>query len=257
MPWTFAHPAAALALRGLGRGRLPLAALCVGSLAPDFGYYVGQFGFATLAHTFAGLFLVCLPAGALALFLTRLLRRPVCFLLPQPHRGAIATLPEIGVFTSAEAALAGAASILLGALSHIVWDSFTHASGWAVSHIHPLQRELIGSAPAYHVLQHASTVLGVAVLVFAYMRWLRKTAIGPAPAQTERWRIALLGGLAALAIAIAVPFALIHAASFDGYFAVRAFMFRAVVIGTIAFATLLVGCGLFLERKSNTAVRPE
>ena len=58
MPWTFAHPAAVLPLRKIGRFRLPLAALVVVSIAPDFGYYSGQFRLGTFAHSVPGIFLV-------------------------------------------------------------------------------------------------------------------------------------------------------------------------------------------------------
>ena len=41
MPWTFAHPAAAVLVRRFGGASLPLSGLAMGSLSPDFGYYVG------------------------------------------------------------------------------------------------------------------------------------------------------------------------------------------------------------------------
>jgi len=36
MPWTIAHAAAVLPLRRMAGGRLSFAALCIGSVAPDF-----------------------------------------------------------------------------------------------------------------------------------------------------------------------------------------------------------------------------
>lgn len=257
MPWTFAHPAAVLSLRTVSRGHFHFAALIVGSLSPDFGYYIGQFRLATLAHTSSGLFFVCLPSGVIVLFLARTLRQPVCFLLPQPHRSAIATLPDIELFKSGSSILLMAASILLGALTHVVWDSFTHASGWMVSQSHLLQRDLIffgrGAVPAYHVLQHASTFFGTAALLIAYVAWLRRMRkiTPPGLSETDRWRYILLGSLAVVALIFAVPLALAHSASFDGYFAVRAFMFRAAITSTMTFAALLVASGLYLAWRSK------
>ena len=69
MPYTLAHPAAALPLWCASRKRLRLAALVIGAASPDFEYllrinYVGHF-----SHTIPGLLLVCLPASWLALYL--------------------------------------------------------------------------------------------------------------------------------------------------------------------------------------------
>src|ERR1041384_4174138 len=92
MPWTFAHPAAVLPLRRWCRGRLSFIGLVVGSCAPDFGYHLHRFDVATFAHTFAGLFAVCMPA---ALVLAALLQRfggTLIQPLPPRHRHALAPL---------------------------------------------------------------------------------------------------------------------------------------------------------------------
>jgi len=55
MPWTFVHPAAVLPLRKYFANRHLFGAVVVGSISPDFGYYVGRFDMATTAHTLLGL----------------------------------------------------------------------------------------------------------------------------------------------------------------------------------------------------------
>ena len=165
MPWTFAHPAAVLPLRRYCPAYFNFAALMIGALTPDFGYYVGQFGIATLAHTFVGSFLVCLPTGMLLLAAFYLVRRPVWYLLPEPHRTALEPFLSRPTPTRfADLARAGL-SVLLGAWTHIMWDSFTHRSGWTVVQFPWLP---------YQELQHVSTVFGVAVLAIAYYFWLRR-----------------------------------------------------------------------------------
>jgi hypothetical protein len=126
MPWTFAHPAAILPLRNIGGVRLPLAALVVGSLAPDFGYYVGQFELATFAHTWLGLLLLCLPSGVLVLSLFAVVQSDLIRLLPQPHRGALLLRQSgLGAGSRFGKLLGAVAGLLLGALTHVLWDSFT------------------------------------------------------------------------------------------------------------------------------------
>jgi heme/copper-type cytochrome/quinol oxidase subunit 1 len=61
-------------------------------------------------------------------------------------------------------------SILIGAASHIFWDSFTHDHGYFVQTIPALQNsvDFLGrQIPMLKILQHGSTLLGGLVIVFA------------------------------------------------------------------------------------------
>lgn len=179
MPWTFAHPAAVLPLRPLsGPGRLSFSALVIGSMSPDFMYYVGRFDLAGFAHTPLGVLAVCLPAGLLILSLALWLRDPIAQMLPEPHRHALlATRAVFPHFTLRSLSLA-AASLMLGATTHVLWDSFTHEGRFFVEHIEFL-RVLLFTAlnrefRVFNIIQHASTVLGVAVLLCVYYRHARR-----------------------------------------------------------------------------------
>lgn len=98
MPWTFAHPAAVVFLRRAGP--LSFAGLVAGSMVPDIGYYVGRFDLASAAHRPLGLLTVCLPAGLVLVALLRVGHRPVAWLMPQPHRGALLSLPLAPALTT-------------------------------------------------------------------------------------------------------------------------------------------------------------
>src|SRR4051812_33855162 len=93
MPFTLSHPAAVLPLRRYCRTRIHFVAVIVGSMTPDFGYYVGQFGAATFAHTIAGSFALCLPTGLLVMAVVAFMRRPLQLILPWPHRDALTCTP--------------------------------------------------------------------------------------------------------------------------------------------------------------------
>jgi hypothetical protein len=61
-------------------------------------------------------------------------------------------------------------SILIGAASHIFWDSFTHDHGYFVQTIPALQNsvDFLGrQIPILKILQHSSTLLGGLVIAFA------------------------------------------------------------------------------------------
>ena len=63
-----------------------------------------------------------------------------------------------------------AISILIGAASHIFWDSFTHDHGYFVQTIPALQNSLNffgGQIPILKILQHSSTFIGGLVIAYA------------------------------------------------------------------------------------------
>lgn len=246
MPWTFAHPAAVLPLRRISPLRLNLAALIIGSLTPDFGYYINRFALASFAHTLPGSFLVCLPTGLFLLMVYYLSRKPVWFVLPQPHRGAlqpfIAAPPPRRAAGLARAAL----SVLIGSWTHILWDSFTHRNGWAVRQWEFLDELVIrifsAEFPAYFLLQHLSTVIGLASLILAYSIWLSRRAGDGTSwfSPGERWRYLLLALLLFVAFATAVPLAALAAGARDGEVVLRAFVFHAAVYAAVVFIPMLI-----------------
>jgi Domain of unknown function (DUF4184) len=252
MPWTFAHPAAVLPLRKFCPAPLDFAALVIGSIVPDLGYYVSQSKLAYLGHSFLGSFLICLPAGLALWGLFHILRKPLWFVLPQPHRSALAAFAEAPLSWNLRALTAAAVSVLLGAWTHIAWDSFTHNT-WMVKQL-PLLRESVfqlGNVefPWYVLLQHLSTAIGATILVAAYRSWLRLyrgSATDPSAGAGDRWRYFLLVAVVALALVIAVPIAIQAASRFAGYRAMQVLVFRTVVDTTVAFFALLTLSSLVL-----------
>lgn len=201
MPFTFSHPAAAVPLlRPLGRYG-SLSALAIGSIAPDLAFIV-PIGFSRdQTHGLAALFWFCLPAGALVYLLFHaLLKAPLLALAPNRFANRF---PEK---RAAEPWSAVLVSLLCGAVTHVIWDAFTHPGTPVVDALPWLQSELasIGGYRLYGfgLLQHASSIIGLALLALWTWNWLRKT-----PAASERGqslsnaeRIGVLTGL------VSVPF---------------------------------------------------
>jgi hypothetical protein len=216
MPYTLSHPLAVVPLRRWCPARFNLAALVIGSMSPDFGYFVDLP--AAYAHTIQGMFVICLPTSFLVLSLFYLLRWPVCFILPQPHRAALAPLAfKMPTLTFRGLAIA-AISVLVGALTHIVWDSFTHDYGWPVQQFEILRAPLFQIqgrvVRTYDVLQILSSLVGGAGLMLLYFLWLRRqpnAAIRRSGA--DRWRYYLLGAVSFAALAIAAALACYHTRS--------------------------------------------
>ena len=175
MPFTLSHAAAVLPLHRLGRARLPLAALMIGSLSPDFLYFLPYQPRWLQSHSLAGLFYFCWPAGLIAwLMFVRVLERPTLALLPDLWRGAFsADGGELNLRVLVTVSLA----LILGALTHIVWDAFTHpyplAVNWPVLRT-PLFEFEGRTRRLWWLLQHLSTMLGAAVLLI--WAWRRRNA---------------------------------------------------------------------------------
>ena len=257
MPWTFAHPAAVLPLRRVFPRRLSFCALVVGSMTPDFGFYVGSFAIARKAHTLWGLLIICLPSGLALLAIMRALHRPIGGLLPFPHRQRVLSLPPLLSLRSPSVCFWASCALLVGALTHIAWDSFTHQSGYFVLQWPILQDKtfFIGKEgfELYEVLQDVSSVLGAAIVFFVYRRWVRGGTIARnADVQADdRWRYQLLALIAISALVVAAPFA--YAVSISPHRGINLVLFavRLLIYGTTAFFALLCVASIALARRAS------
>jgi hypothetical protein len=167
MPFTVSHAAAVLPLRRLGKGRLPLAALMFGSMSPDFSYFLPGDLAVLPTHTFLGLFWFCLPAGLLVWMLfVHLLETPTISLLPEAWRMRIPASERSITFATLAYACA---AVVIGAATHVIWDAFTHrwtpvTDALPVLRV-PLFRIGYQNIYLYKLLQHLSTVAGMAILL--------------------------------------------------------------------------------------------
>lgn len=211
MPFTLSHAAAALpALRadGTARGRLVPAVLVAGTFSPDMTYYAasvlsGAMEFGTVTHSVPGVFTVDVLVAWALVGLWLLLREPLVALLPRRLQSAPATLLRCGTpraRISPALAARWYASAALGALTHVVWDAFTHHDRWGVRLFPVLDRTVAGS-PMYWFLQYGSSAAAAIVLTAFTLHALRRTPATttppPVPLLSTRdrwWALAVIGG---------------------------------------------------------------
>ena len=175
MPFTVSHAAAVLPIHRWSKHTLPLSALMVGSMSPDFGYIFSYEASRALTHSFAGLFVFSLPVGlAVWLFYVAVLEKATITLLSDRWHTRFAHTDAITLSLVLRAALA----ILLGALTHLLWDSFTHRGTFATDALPVLMERTPGITwlPIYHLLHGLSTVVGLVILGY----WLRHLQRQPA-----------------------------------------------------------------------------
>ena len=169
MPFTLAHPAVAPGVQRLTRGRLVLSGIVVGSMAPDFEYFVRLAPDGRLGHTFGGLFVWCLPASLVALAAWYLLVRPALATLLSANSSLRPILQERFAFRGVDAMLNLCVSILVGAETHLGWDAFTHSNGFMVSRLPLLASEAAWGVPVHVYLQVLSSAGGM-LFLFAPIR---------------------------------------------------------------------------------------
>ncbi|MET8028823.1 DUF4184 family protein [Streptomyces avermitilis] len=194
MPFTLSHAAAVLpGVRGdgTGRGRLVTTALVAGSFAPDMTYYAasvlsGAMEFGDFTHSFTGVFTFdVLVAWALA-GVWLVLREPLVALLPRARQGRVAALLRCGVPRArmrASVVLWWYVSAALGALTHVVWDAFTHHDRWGIRLFPVLGREA-GGFPVFWFLQYGSSAVAAVVIAVFVVVALRRVPL-PSPSGTE------------------------------------------------------------------------
>ncbi|MGW0820512.1 DUF4184 family protein [Streptomyces sp. NPDC002845] len=226
MPFTLSHAAAVLpAIRGDGTGRGPLvpAVLVAGSFAPDMTYYAASvlpeaMEFGEFTHSFTGVFTLDVLVAWALVGLWLVLREPLVALLPPGRQGRVAALVRCGdggrgggggrnrlrKRLRPAPVLWWYVSAVLGALTHVVWDAFTHLDRWGMQVFPVLGREIAGS-PLYWYLQYGGSAVAAVVIAVFVARALRRQPSGepmgvPVLSVADRWvAAAVIGGCALVA----------------------------------------------------------
>lgn len=178
MPFTVSHVVAVIPLyKYLGKFGA-LSALVIGSMIPDFAYMTPYLVHQRMySHSLVGIYLYGIPMGLTIYFLYHFLMAPVIVsLLPKKlsqylhadlFLGRIPNIPSYILVLS----------LVLGAITHVVWDFFTHFDGipqyinWF--HIPLVAIDGYDILP-YRVLQHFSSIFGLSLLMFLIWIWMAK-----------------------------------------------------------------------------------
>ena len=179
MPFTLSHAAAALPFKRYCPQRLDMLALMVGTITPDLAYYWRDFNLAAKAHTFGGSLVICLPLGLAAFYLIRAFSKDIGRVLTNPFDKLFESLKE-----APTKPITIIASVLVGAWTHVIWDSFTHRNGSVVTRVPWMSEDILGllkfgfgngiEIPVYSLLQHLSSVFGLTVLAVAAYRYCQQ-----------------------------------------------------------------------------------
>ncbi|GGT23823.1 DUF4184 family protein [Streptomyces purpureus] len=210
MPFTLSHAAAVLpGIRrdGTARGPLLASALVLGSFAPDMTYFAATavpdaMFFGDVTHAPLGILIVDPLITAALMGLWLVVREPLLALLPVRVRGKMAGFVRGESWRGRRPvplALLFYGSAVLGATTHVVWDSFTHLDRWGTRAL-PVLGESLAGFPVYMYAQYGGSALALLVLAWFTVTGVRGMPYAvPAevPVLTPRGRalaLALLAG---------------------------------------------------------------
>jgi Domain of unknown function (DUF4184) len=132
MPFTFSHPAIVLPLYKLVGRWVSLTGIVVGSIVPDFEYFIRMKTPSVYSHTMMGLLTFNLPVGLLLCFLFHnVVRNSLFSHLPYVLNSRLSNFKRFNwnkYFRKNWHIVI--LSILIGAFSHLFWDKFVHENGY-------------------------------------------------------------------------------------------------------------------------------
>jgi hypothetical protein len=195
MPFTISHAALVLPFsRLLARWRL-LSAVIVGAMVPDFGLFLPWRLQRFETHSVWGLFSFCLPVGVATYWVFQyFIKAPILEVLPEGAYARWRPFSSPARFGSIRQWILVAVGVLAGAVTHLVWDAFTHENARGVRMIPWLEEPIdIG---AHHVagarlLQDGSSLIGLFIVMALVAYGLRPGRDEPVRGRslraTERW----------------------------------------------------------------------
>jgi hypothetical protein len=221
-------------------------------MSPDFEYFIRLQTLALWGHSLVGLVVFCLPAGLVVLAAWELLaKEPALDLLG--FRDDRRAAPRHPTWWGR-----AVVAILIGAATHVVWDSFTHAGGWGVRHVPALDAPAASvngrPLPWFIVLDHASTIVGEVVVV----GWLARTMWAAGAFRViarSAWRCSVLAAFAVASIVVGLWNGF-RQPPVEGYWSGELWLAQVAVGAQVGLGLALVAFSIGYRLATSGAARP-
>jgi hypothetical protein len=207
MPFTISHVAAVLPFSRWLRPRQLLSAAVIGSMVPDFGIFFPWHLLRSDTHGVLALVGFILPVGLASYWIFQYVIKPAFIEVLPDHSYQLASpFAASANIRSLQSWLLASGGILLGAMTHLAWDAFTHEGARGMRMI-PALDELMLVVGGHHLagqrlLQDVSSLVGFAIIGW-WIAWALRRETEPVTGSrrlgpTERAMWLLLYGLAAV-----------------------------------------------------------
>ncbi len=203
-------------------------------------------------HGLLGIFWLCVPVGLAGLCVFhRAVKRPLIRLLSEPIRRRLAEYATPHWVFPRYRVSAALLSLVLGALTHIAWDTLAHDHTPATRAVPALRTTaftLLGYPVAtYEIVQVASTLLGLAALCLFAAWWLRRprrvSADVPTPSPLRR-RLAVVSVLLSVPTVAGLVAGVIGTAERTGFEVLRSFAGNLARVGAATFLAAVLVFGM-------------
>jgi hypothetical protein len=169
MPFTIAHPAVVVPIFKTYPKSLVLSALVIGSMSPDFEYFLRLKLETRWSHTPLGVFTFCLPVSLIVLWIYHTLQKDaLVLLLPDIIQNRLFPFCGRFDFGGIKQFFIICFSIIIGASTHLIWDGFTHSNGFLVEWCDFLRLTVVSTEnfqlKLYQLFQDVSTLCGLSFL---------------------------------------------------------------------------------------------
>ena len=172
MPFTFCHPAIVLPLNKVIKQRLSLTGLIIGSITPDFEYFIRMEDKRIYTHTWIGLLYYDIALGILLAFIFHnIVRDPLINNLPKWLQGRLRLYKHFNWnirFRKRWPSII--ISFIIGGISHFFWDAFTSESGYFTLQISTLKAtHIVAGIPieGHMIVQVLSSLIGGIIIFYA------------------------------------------------------------------------------------------
>jgi hypothetical protein len=246
MGFTFSHPALILPLRYLPRKSYSMNGLIIGSMIPDFEYFIRMDNVSSSSHTFLGLLFFDIPAALIILTLFhQFMRVSLIKNLPDFFKLRLQIYARFDWLDYLKKNWAIVlCSIIIGALTHFFWDSFTSGNGYFVTRYPFLETQIsIFQTPfyIYKIIKHISSLIGFVILILLLIRLPRQQQSDLKP-NNYYWLFHTLLALVLFLFQIALYS---HASSLNG-------LIKKLVSSGL-FSILLISIGYRINTKTVTS----
>jgi hypothetical protein len=191
MPFTISHAAVVLPFsRLLARWRL-LSAAVIGAMVPDFGLFFPWRVYRFETHSVTALLTFCLPVGMATYWVFQyLVKTPMLEVLPDGAYARWRPFSSRADIHNGRQWILAAFGVLAGAVTHLVWDAFTHENARGIRMIPWLEDPVVGigrhRVAGVQLMQDGSSLLGLVIVIGLVCYGLRRSRETPVPSRPLR-----------------------------------------------------------------------